>query len=103
MSDLFNNNLVKEDESYNVNAGFNMGELYYIVKFDTGAFWCGTDGGSFSISKQYRKAYLFATLDKAIEAGKKALSNRSCVEYTKIKYFKVLEVELWVVDEIEVE
>ena len=81
---------------------FNMGDLYYIVKFNTGAYWCGTDCGSYSISKQLRKAYLFASLDKAVEAGKKALSNKSCVDCTKIQSFKVLEVDLWVVDEIEV-
>lgn len=81
---------------------FDTGDLYYIVKFDTGAYWCGTDGGSYSISKQFRKSYLFATYEKAVEAGKRALNNRSCVEYTKIKSFKVLEVELRVVNEIEV-
>ena len=71
----------------------------YVIMFNTGTYWCGLN----TVSSQLRKANVFTSVKKAMEAGERALANYKHVnivdttDHTCATSFKLCIVEMKVV------
>ena len=75
----------------------------YVVIFDTDLYWCGNN----QVSSQLRKAKIYTSLKKAIEAANDALRRYSYTSKLDTKNasvatsFRILEVQLSIVGVVQ--